>query len=520
MDAAGDFVVSWETDQAGSYQVYARRYARTSLVGYTLGSVAYPGNTAFADYVFGTNPLYTTDAMTATVEVYTGPNNQAVDFADYQPQNIEVADNNGAMGGEFLVSDATDSSPVAQPGRRRHRRRRDRLGRHRGQRPAGRHFQPAVLPTEGHRRPAGRAGARLRSTRHRAPPARSRRCTDDSNLAAGPTQLVVTFDKPLLANGGVNSVLNMANWSLTVGGVAVADIASVQYGLNEAYHLGLAAAPDGKYEAVVTFNQSLSGGYYILSILDAVEDTFGNKLDGDYNGTPGGVFNWTFSIAGSGNNGGNGGGTAPGNPPASTTTDPQVNTEVLEMAGTRPAVAMDANGDYVVVWTSSYNGNEDIEAQQFNQYGQPMRSEFQVNVGTNGNFYTRNETSRPWPWTPTATSWWFGRARDRPAAPAFTPACTSPPAPRRQSLHGQPERGGPQQGPSVAMDPNGNFVVTWSSYGEPADPSGGVYARRFNTAGVAQSNDFLVNTYLPNYPQNSLVRHGRQRRLRHRLAEL
>jgi hypothetical protein len=46
---------------------------------------------------------------------------------------------------------------------------------------------------------------------------------------------------------------------------------------------------------------------------------------------------------------------------------------------------------------------------------------------------------------------------------------------------------------AVAMDSHGNYVVTWSSYGQ--DGSGwGVYAQRFNASGVPQGNEFRVNT--------------------------
>ena len=49
--------------------------------------------------------------------------------------------------------------------------------------------------------------------------------------------------------------------------------------------------------------------------------------------------------------------------------------------------------------------------------------------------------------------------------------------------------------PKVAMDLAGDFAVTWQSYGQ--DGSGyGVYARRYNAAGAAQGNEFLVNTLI------------------------
>jgi hypothetical protein len=72
---------------------------------------------------------------------------------------------------------------------------------------------------------------------------------------------------------------------------------------------------------------------------------------------------------------------------------------------------------------------------------------------------------------------------------------------RRYSASGQPAgnqflvsqaAGRGQQYSDVAADSQGNFVATWSSYGQ--DGSGwGVYARRFNANGVSLGNEFRVN---------------------------
>jgi hypothetical protein len=52
---------------------------------------------------------------------------------------------------------------------------------------------------------------------------------------------------------------------------------------------------------------------------------------------------------------------------------------------------------------------------------------------------------------------------------------------------------GNQQFPSVAMDGSGNFVVAWDSAGQ--DGSGeGSYAQRYNAAGVAQGSEFRLNS--------------------------
>ena len=103
-------------------------------------------------------------------------------------------------------------------------------------------------------------------------------------------------------------------------------------------------------------------------------------------------------------------------------------------------MAADSAGDFVVVWES---GGEDgdgygIFAQRYNAIGMTQGPEFRVNT------YTTSD----------------------------------------------------QQRPSVAMDSAGDFVVAWQS-GE--DGSGyGVYAQRYNVAGVAQGSEFQVNTYTTN----------------------
>ena len=56
----------------------------------------------------------------------------------------------------------------------------------------------------------------------------------------------------------------------------------------------------------------------------------------------------------------------------------------------------------------------------------------------------------------------------------------------------------------MAVDADGDFVVTWSSLGQ--DGSGwGVYAQRYNAAGVAQGGEFRVNTTTANDQLYSMV---------------
>jgi len=114
-------------------------------------------------------------------------------------------------------------------------------------------------------------------------------------------------------------------------------------------------------------------------------------------------------------------------------------------------VASDAGGNFVVVWNSTgEDGDGDgVFAQRFDNSGTPVGSEFQVNSYTTGD----------------------------------------------------------QRYPVVAMDGGGDFVVVWIGHG-PTSTSG-IFARRYNSSGVAQGTEFQVNTgTAPAYPAVAMDRGG------------
>ncbi|MEM6783594.1 MAG: hypothetical protein AAF624_07655 [Bacteroidota bacterium] len=53
---------------------------------------------------------------------------------------------------------------------------------------------------------------------------------------------------------------------------------------------------------------------------------------------------------------------------------------------------------------------------------------------------------------------------------------------------------GRQQGASVAMDADGDFVIAWMSLGQDGDESG-VFAQRFVADGTPQGNEFQVSGF-------------------------
>ncbi|MBI3465631.1 MAG: choice-of-anchor D domain-containing protein, partial [Planctomycetes bacterium] len=113
-----------------------------------------------------------------------------------------------------------------------------------------------------------------------------------------------------------------------------------------------------------------------------------------------------------------------------------------------PTVAIDADGDFVAAWTSTnQDGSEwGVYARRYNVAGVPQGDEFRVNTFTSDD----------------------------------------------------------QWGPSAAMDADGGFLIAWTSIGQDGSQSG-VYAQRYNAAGVPQGDEFRVNTFTSGTQQQPSV---------------
>jgi hypothetical protein len=119
-----------------------------------------------------------------------------------------------------------------------------------------------------------------------------------------------------------------------------------------------------------------------------------------------------------------------------------------------PSVAVDADGDFVVVWTSwgSYGTDSSIlsiQGQRYASNGATLGAEFQVNT------YTTNN----------------------------------------------------QDSPSVAVDAEGDFVVAWSSAGSPGTDTSlsSIQGQRYASNGSTLGAEFQVNTYTTSYQANASV---------------
>lgn len=185
----------------------------------------------------------------------------------------------------------------------------------------------------------------------------------------------------------------------------------------------------------------------------------------------------------------------------------QANTYTLDEQA-NAAVGADAQGNFVVVWSSYGSNNSDtdgysVQGKRYSSDGTPLGPEFQINS------YTTNTQYLP------------RIAMD--ASGSFVVVWASLFAPndyaysvqgRRFSSTGTPL--GPefqintytfgfQYRADIAKRANGDFVVVWESIG-PADSNGFiVHGQRFSSDGTPNGNEFLVNTYLTGYQRHARV---------------
>jgi hypothetical protein len=163
----------------------------------------------------------------------------------------------------------------------------------------------------------------------------------------------------------------------------------------------------------------------------------------------------------------------------------------------RSAVSMDAAGNFVVVWQSSFQEGGAVNAdgifgQRFAADGTPTGDEFRVNVfapeaqerpdiasSPNGDFVVVWESDRQE--HPVARDGIYGRQFLADGTPG-------------SEFHVNTYITQDQARPAAAMDADGDFVVVWTSYSGQDGDLGGIFGQRFDSDGTPNGDEFLVNT--------------------------
>jgi VCBS repeat-containing protein len=170
----------------------------------------------------------------------------------------------------------------------------------------------------------------------------------------------------------------------------------------------------------------------------------------------------------------------------------------------KPRVAMDAAGDFVVVWTADGGTpTSNVFAQLFDKTDAKVGTEFQVNV-TLGTAVSSATEQFPVSVAMDAVgdfvvTWTGTDAGDgtTPDAGIFAQRFDATGA----ALTGadiavNPTTTGRQVSPTIAMAPNGNYVIAWTGVdaGDSITPDEGIFAQLYDNTGTVTKAEFAVNT--------------------------
>ena len=167
----------------------------------------------------------------------------------------------------------------------------------------------------------------------------------------------------------------------------------------------------------------------------------------------------------------------------------QVNTTTAS-AQKFAAIAMDDAGNFVVTWSSLWQdyGGYGVYAQRFDATGAAVGEEFRVNTYTVGN---QNLSAAAMDADGDFVITWTSQDQDGSGTGVFAQRYDATGNRVGDEFRVNATTEGNQRYSSVAMDALGNFVVAWTG---PDESGSGIFARRYATDGTPLGDEFAVNT--------------------------
>ncbi len=161
-----------------------------------------------------------------------------------------------------------------------------------------------------------------------------------------------------------------------------------------------------------------------------------------------------------------------------------------------PRVAMDSGGNFAIVWESQGQDGDSygIYCKLYNSAGAALGSEFRVNSTTVNSQHDPTIAMTP---DGDFVVAWVSDEQDGSLQGVFAQRFNGAGVPQGGEFQVNTYTTDTQRRPNAVIDANGNFVIIWDSIGQ--DGSGkGIYAQRFNAAGAALGSEFRVNTFTAN----------------------
>jgi Domain of unknown function (DUF4347)/Cadherin domain/Bacterial cadherin-like domain len=186
----------------------------------------------------------------------------------------------------------------------------------------------------------------------------------------------------------------------------------------------------------------------------------------------------------------------------------RVNTNTGDIQTINPnvaqAIATDAAGNFVVVWSSNLQDGDSygIYAQRYSANGTPQGAEFRVNTTAADN---QNTAVVAMDATGNFVVAWASNLQDGSGYGIYAQRYNAAGVAQGSEFLVNSTTAASQTTPAIAMSASGAFAITWTGGGQDPDASSGIYAQRFDASGVAQGGEFRVNTYTTNTQQLTSV---------------
>jgi len=156
-------------------------------------------------------------------------------------------------------------------------------------------------------------------------------------------------------------------------------------------------------------------------------------------------------------------------------------------------VAVDNSGNFIVVWTSYYkpDRSNEILARRFDAGGEPLGDEFQINTITAGN---QGEPAVAMNATGDFVVVWQGpQSPGEDVEDIFARRFDSNGTAVGDQFRVNTITADRQLSPSVAMNDDGNFVVVWESWDQPGPGQSQIRGQLFDNEGTKTGAEFVVN---------------------------
>ncbi|PKL76432.1 MAG: hypothetical protein CVV27_10295 [Candidatus Melainabacteria bacterium HGW-Melainabacteria-1] len=154
-----------------------------------------------------------------------------------------------------------------------------------------------------------------------------------------------------------------------------------------------------------------------------------------------------------------------------------------------PDVAMSTNGSFVITWQSGQSGDVDVYGRFYSNDGEAIGNEMRINTSTGGDQSEPKVASNSLNYIFT----WTSEDSDGSQEGVYAKAYEHPGIPFGDEFLVNETTSGAQFAPDVAMSDTG-AVIGWTSHGQGDGYSFDVFARRYNLVGTANGSEFRVNT--------------------------